>query len=95
MKLIKISIIALVLTLGAQFAKAQVSVGIGVNLGAPVRVIERPYYYDDYDRVVYYERPVRRYYARPVYRRQVVYREHYRGHGGGHGRGRGHGHGRH
>ena len=42
MKLIKISIIALVLTLGAQFAKAQVSVGIGVNLGAPVRVIERP-----------------------------------------------------
>jgi hypothetical protein len=105
MKLIKISIIALVLTLGAQFAKAQVSVGIGVNLGAPVRVIERPYYYDDYDRVVYYDRPVRRYYARPVYRaryyerpvyrRQVVYREHYRDHGGGHGRGRGHGHGRH
>jgi hypothetical protein len=107
MKLIKISIIALVLTCSMQFAKAQVRVGIGVNIGTPVRYVERPYYYDDYDRVVYYDRPVavRRYYDRPVYRtryynrpvyRQVVYREHGhgRGWGNGHGGGHGRGHGR-
>jgi hypothetical protein len=67
MKLLRISVIALVLSVGAQFAKAQVRVGIGVNIGAPVRYVESPYY-EDYDRVVY-ERPVvvRRYYARPAY----------------------------
>ncbi|GGH02783.1 hypothetical protein [Mucilaginibacter phyllosphaerae] len=104
MKTIKIAIIALVLTLGAQFAKAQVRVGIGVHIGTPVRYVERPYYDDDYNRVVYYDRPVvvRRVYARPVYReryyerpvyRQVVYRERGwgRGRGWGHGHGRGHG----
>ena len=107
MKIIKISIAALILTLGAQFAKAQVRVGIGVNLGAPVRYVERPYD-DGYDRVVY-ERPVvvPRYYARPAYYgrryygpryynrpvyRHVVYREHFnRGRGRGHAYGRGHG----
>jgi len=100
MKTLKISIVALVLTLGAQFAKAQVRVGIGVNIGTPVRYVERPVYYED-PAPVYYERPVvvRRYYApravyrtryyeRPVYR-HVVYRE--RGHGWGRGHGRGHG----
>ncbi|TSD67462.1 hypothetical protein FFF34_008745 [Inquilinus sp. KBS0705] len=100
MKLIKFSIIALILTVSSQLVKAQVSVGIGVNLGTPVRrvYVERPYpVYETYPRTVYYEQPVvyrsyrpvyrTRYYERPVYRRQVVYREHfYRGHGRGHGR---------
>jgi hypothetical protein len=101
MKLFKISIIALVLTCSMQLAKAQVRVGIGINLGTPVRYVERPYYYDDYDRVVYYNRPVRRYYGRPVYYnrpvyRHVVYREHgFRGRGWGNGHGGGRGHGRH
>ena len=73
MKLIRISIIALVITLGAQLAKAQVRVGIGVNIGAPVRYVERPYY-DDYGQVVYYDRPVvHRYYERPVYFRPRYY----------------------
>ncbi|QHS57938.1 hypothetical protein GWR56_11790 [Mucilaginibacter sp. 14171R-50] len=95
-----------------QLAKAQVSVGIGVNIGTPVHrvVVERPYYYDDFGRVVYYERPVyatryyarpvyrTRYYTRPVYRNVVVYNKHYyhgRGPGRGWGHGHGHGHGRH
>jgi hypothetical protein len=72
MKLIKISVIALILTCSMQLAKAQVRVGIGVHIGTPVRYVERPYYYDDYDRVVYYDRPVRRYYGRPVYYRTVT-----------------------
>lgn len=104
MKTLKISIIALVLTLGAQFAKAQVRVGIGIHLGTPVRYVERPVY-DDYQPVVY-ERPVvyhryygrpayyrPRYYSRPVYR-NVGYREHGWGRGHGNGWGRGHGGGR-
>jgi len=99
MKLIKFSIIALVLTFSMQLAKAQVSVGVGVHIGTPVRrvYVERPYpVYETYPRTVYYARPVayRHYYRRPVYYRSysrpvyrhVVYREHYRGHGRGHGR---------
>ena len=102
MKTLKISIIALVLTAGAQLAKAQVSVGIGVNL--PVRhvyVEPEPVYYEPAPEPVYYERPVvvrryyrpayygPRYYRRPGFANRVVYREHYyrgRGHHFGHGR---------
>jgi hypothetical protein len=103
MKAIKVSIIALVLMFGIKAAKAQVRVGIGVNIGTPVQYVERPYY--DEERVVYYNRPVYRHYERPVYynERPVYYRErrlerpvyrevhygHYsRGNGRWHGRGR-------
>ena len=104
MKLIKFSIVALILTVSAQFAKAQVQVGIGVNIGRPTRTIvvgdDYPVY-RSYPRTVYYERPVyrrypRRAYYRPAYYgraqyRQVMYRGHGRGNAWGHGNGRGHG----
>jgi hypothetical protein len=100
MKLIKFSIIALVLTFAGQFAKAQVQVGIGVNIGGYSRPVYRPYpVYETYP--VYYERPVYRAYPRRViYRpayygrpsnRQVYFRGPGRGHGYGHGHFRGHG----
>ena len=103
MKLIKFSIIALVLAFSAQFAKAQVRVGATIHIGYQPRRVVYPAYYEEpapvyyeqpvyVNRPVYYERPVyRRAYYRPQYRR-VVYREHYyegRGHGRGHGWGRG------
>ena len=77
MKLIKFSIAALVLTISAQFAKAQVSVGVGVQIGRPYRtvVVRDPYpVYETYPRTVYYERPVYRHYPRTV-----IYRSGYRG----------------
>jgi hypothetical protein len=82
MKLIKFSIIALVLTFAGQFAKAQVQVGIGVNIGGYSRPVYRAY-----PRRVFY-RPA--YYGRPRYR-QMYFRGHGRGHGYGYGHGRGHG----
>ena len=103
MKFIKFSIIALVLTVSAQFAKAQVRVGATIHIGYQPRTVVYPAYYEE-PAPVYYERPVyvnrvyyrpgyRRAYYRPQYRR-VVYREHYyegRGHGRGHGNGWGRG----
>jgi hypothetical protein len=103
MKLIKFSVIALVLTVSAQFAKAQVRVGATIHIGYQPRTVVYPAYYEE-PAPVYYERPVyvnrvyyrpgyRRAYYRPQYRR-VVYREHYyegRGHGRGHGNGWGRG----
>jgi len=99
MKFIKLSIIALVLTISAQFAKAQVSVGLHVGINQPRRIVyaeprpvyvERPVYV--VNRPVYY----RGGYRRPVYRR-AYYRQHYYGRPvfRGHGRGHGYGHGRH
>ncbi|WP_186458830.1 hypothetical protein [Mucilaginibacter achroorhodeus] len=86
MKTLRISIIALVLASSAQFAKAQVSIGIGVNL--PVRHVyyePAPVYYDPAPvyapapAPVYYNRPVvvggyyrPAYYGRRYYRRPVV-----------------------
>ncbi|MBD1367113.1 hypothetical protein IDJ77_25100 [Mucilaginibacter sp. ZT4R22] len=105
MKFIKFSIIALVLTVSAQFAKAQVRVGASIHIGynQPRRVVYPAYYEEPapvyYEQPVYVNRPVyyrpayRRAYYRPQYRR-VVYREHYyegRGHGRGHGNGWGRG----
>jgi hypothetical protein len=103
MKFIKFSIIALVLTVSAQFAKAQVRVGATIHIGYQPRTVVYPAYYEE-PAPVYYEQPVyvnrvyyrpgyRRAYYRPQYRR-VVYREHYyegRGHGRGHGNGWGRG----
>lgn len=104
MKLIRFSILALVLAFSAQFAKAQVRVGANIHIGYNQPVY--PAYYNA-PAPVYYERPV--YYNRPVYyrggHRRVVYRNYYRPqyrsfHGRGHygrgfeGRGRGRGHGR-
>ncbi len=65
MKTIKLSIIALIVACSFQAAKAQVSVGIGVNIGTPAPVV--------YHRApVVYTRPV--VYSRPVvYPRRVVY----------------------
>lgn len=97
MKLIKFSIIALVLAFSAQFAEAQVRVGATIHIGYQPRRVVYPAYYEEpapvyYEQPVYVNRPVyRRVYYRPQYRR-VVYREHYyegRGHGRGHGWGRG------
>jgi DNA-binding GntR family transcriptional regulator len=79
MKAIKVLVVALVFTFGIQVANAQVRVGIGINIGAPVRYVERPYYNEE--RVVYYNRPVCRDEERPVYyheddeERPVYYRE--------------------
>nr|WP_294944471.1 hypothetical protein [uncultured Mucilaginibacter sp.] len=105
MKLIKFSIIALVLAATTQFANAQVRIGANIHIGynQPRRVVYPSYYEEPapvyYERPVYVARPVyyrpayRRVYYRPQYRR-VVYREHYyegRGHGRGHGNGWGRG----
>ncbi len=86
MKLMKISIIALLLTGAVQLAKAQVSVGIGVHIGTPIHRVyyePAPVYYDPAPAYcpppppapVYYERPVvvRRYY-RPAYYAPRFYR---------------------
>ena len=82
MKLIKLSIIAFVLACSARVASAQVHIGVGVNIGVPVRrVIVAPSYpvYETYPRTVYYERPVYRRYPRRVIYRQTYYgRPHYR-----------------
>ncbi|RFZ82035.1 hypothetical protein DYU05_15505 [Mucilaginibacter terrenus] len=102
MKLIKFSIIALVLTVSAQFAKAQVRVGASIHIGNDYPIYEPAYYPAPvYERPVYYARPAyRRVYYRPAYRR-VYYRPAYRrgfygpGYFRGHpGRGRGHAYGR-
>lgn len=78
MKFIKFSIIALVLTVSAQFAKAQVRVGASIHIGynQPRRVVY-PAYYEE-PRPVYYEesRPV--YYERQVYAAPPVYYRGYR-----------------
>lgn len=76
MKLIKISIISLLLTGAAQLAKAQVSVGIGVHIGTPVHRV----YYEPAPAPVYYN-PAPAYCppAAPVYySNPVVVRRYYR-----------------
>lgn len=101
MKVIRLSIVALVLMFSAQFASAQVRVGANIHIGynTPRRVVyaPAPVYYQPqpvyYERPVYVNRPVyyRNGYRRVVYRRPV-YRQHYKVYPGrGHGWGRGHG----
>lgn len=107
MKLIKFSIIALVLTISAQFANAQVHVGIRIGDPYPYRRVvyqPAPVYYPQpvyYGRPAYYPNTVvyrsgyrRAYYGRPVYYRGGGYRPVFRGRGWGHGHGWGHGRGR-
>lgn len=101
MKLIRFSIVALLVTFSMQFAKAQVRVGANIHIGynSPQRVVYAPSYYEPAP--VYYERPV--YVRRPVYYRPgyrgVMYRrpyyrqDFYRG-PRFHGRGHGHAYGR-
>jgi hypothetical protein len=62
MKIIKLSIIALIVACSFQVANAQVRVGIGINIGTPVYYAPAP--------VVYAPAPI-------IYRRPVVYRRHY------------------
>lgn len=84
MKTIKLSIIALIVACSFQAAKAQVSVGVGINIGNPAPVV----YHTApvvYARPVVYSRPVeyrrRVVYARPVYRRgYYVTPRHHRAH---------------
>lgn len=99
MKFIKFSIIALVLIASAQFAKAQVRVGVHIGYHEPYRRVvyaPAPVYYE---RPVYYNAPV---YYRPGYRRAFYGRGYnrpvfhgYRGREFDRGfRGRGHAYGR-
>ena len=69
MKTIKLSIIALIVACSFQVASAQVRVGIGVNIGAPVVYRPAP--------VVYAPAPVVYRHGPVMYRRPVKYRRHY------------------
>lgn len=69
MKVIKLSIIALIVACSFQVANAQVRVGIGVNIGTPVYYRPAPVVYAPAP-VVYSRGPV-------MYRRPVKYRRHY------------------
>ena len=69
MKTIKLSIIALIVACSFQVANAQVRVGVGINIGAPVIYRPAPVVYAPAP-VVYSRGPV-------MYRRPVVYRRHY------------------
>ena len=77
MKIIKLSIIALIVACSFQVANAQVRVGIGVNIGTPVYYRPAPVVYAPAP--VMYRRPVvyRRQYV-PVRHRVVYARPHYR-----------------